>query len=154
VFRTFVRNPPADAARGLVSTHIRQATTLSPRQRELLLMRIGVLCRAEYEYAAHLRAGRQVGITDADVERIVAGPEAPGGDPLDVALLRATDELYRDDAVSAETWAALAARLNTQQLLDVLVAVGGYRSASMAINSAGVQLDDNMAEFRFPVSLR
>lgn len=154
VFRTFVRHPPADALRGLVSGHIRQATTLSPRQRELLLMRIGVLCRSEYEWAAHLRAGRQVGITDADVERIVAGPEAPGGDPLDVALLRAADELYRDDAVSAETWTALAARLNTQQLLDVLVAVGGYRSASMAINSAGVQLDENMADFRFPVFLR
>jgi hypothetical protein len=28
-----------------------------------------------------------------------------------------------------------------KQLLDVLIAIGGYRSTSMAINSAGVQLD-------------
>jgi len=34
-----------------------------------------------------------------------------------------------------------------------LIAVGGYRSVSMAINSAGVQLDSNMADFRFPPSL-
>ena len=45
-------------------------------------------------------------------------------------------------------------KLDTQQLLDVLIAVGGYRSASMAINSAGVQLDPNMADFRFPPHLR
>jgi len=32
--------------------------------------------------------------------------------------------------------------------------VGGYRAGSMAISSAGVQLDDNMAEFRFPPELR
>jgi hypothetical protein len=32
--------------------------------------------------------------------------------------------------------------------------VGGYRATSMAINSAGVQLDANMADFRFPPSLR
>jgi len=44
--------------------------------------------------------------------------------------------------------------LDTKQLLDVLIAVGGYRATSMAINSAGVQLDANMADFRFPPSLR
>jgi alkylhydroperoxidase family enzyme len=149
-----VRNPPADQLRGAVTGHIRNATTLSARHRELLLMRIGVLCRSEYEWAAHSRVGRQVGMSDADVERIVAGPERAGGDPVENALLRATDELYRDDLVSAETWAALAAVLEPKQLLDMLIAVGGYRAVSMAINSAGVQLDANMADFRFPPSLR
>lgn len=93
-------------------------------------------------------------MTDADVARIVAGPDSGGGDPLEVALIRATDELYRDDKVSDETWAALAKGLDTKQLLDVLIAAGGYRATSMAINSAGVQLDANMADFRFPTSLR
>ena len=154
VFVTFVRNPPADRLRGPVNQHILNATTLSARQRELLLMRIGVLCRSEYEWAAHSRSGRRAGMTDADVARIVAGPESGGGDPLEAALLRATDELYRDDLVSADTWAALAQALDTKQLLDMLIAVGGYRATSMAINSAGVQLDANMADFRFPPSLR
>ena len=36
----------------------------------------------------------------------------------------------------------------------MLIAVGGYRSTSMAINTAGVQLDANMEDFRFPPSLR
>ncbi len=154
VFATFARNPPVDALRNAVPGHIRGGSTLSPRHRELLLMRIGVLCRSEYEWAAHMRAGNGTGMTDADVERIVRGPDAPGGDALETALLRATDELYRDDRISDETWAELAARLDTRQLLDVLIAVGGYRAASMAINSAGVQLDENMADFRFPAFLR
>jgi 4-carboxymuconolactone decarboxylase len=154
VFVTFVRNPPADRLRGSISTHILNATTLPVRQRELLLMRIGVLCRSEYEWAAHSRLGRRAGMTDADVARIVAGPERSPGDTVDTALLHATDELYRDDRVTAETWAALSASFNPGQLLDVLIAVGGYRMASMAINSAGVQLDANMADFRFPSSLR
>jgi len=154
VFVTFVRNPSADRLRGGITGHILNSTTLAVRQRELLLMRIGVLCRSEYEWAAHSRLGRRAGMTDADVARIVAGPESGGGDPLETALLRATDELYRDDVVSDDTWAALAKGLDTKQLLDVLIAVGGYRAVSMAINSAGVQLDPNMADFRFPPSLR
>jgi 4-carboxymuconolactone decarboxylase len=154
VFVTFVRNPPADRLRGPINQHILNATTLSVRQRETLLMRIGVLCRSEYEWAAHSRLGRRAGMTDADVARIIAGPDSGGGDPLETRLLHATDELYRDDRVSDDTWAALARGLDTKQLLDVLIAVGGYRSTSMAINSAGVQLDPNMASSRFPPSLR
>ena len=154
VFVTFVRNPEADRVRGPINQHILNSTTLSVRQRETLLMRIGVLCRSEYEWAAHSRLGRRAGMTDAEVARIIAGPDSGGGEPLEIALIRATDELYRDDRVSDDTWAALAKGLDTKQLLDVLIAVGGYRSTSMAINSAGVQLDANMADFRFPASLR
>ena len=154
VFVTFVRNPPGDRLRGGVTGHILNSTTLAVRQRESLLMRIGVLCRSEYEWAAHSRLGRRAGMTDADVDRIVAGPDSASCDPIEVAMLRATDELYRDDVISESTWATLAKTLNTKQLLDLLVAVGGYRGVSMAINSAGVQLDANMADFRFPPSLR
>src|SRR5690606_27073728 len=154
VFRTFVRNPPADRVRGAINGHVNSNSTLSPRQRELLLIRIGVLCRSEYEYAAHVRVGRRLGMTDADIALLLAGPESGGGDPLELALLRATDELHEHDVISGETWTALAAGLDTRQLFDVLIAVGGYRSTSMLINSAGVQLDDNMADFRFPPELR
>ena len=116
-------------------------------------MRIGIVTRSEYEYAAHARAGRRAGMTDADVARILSGPGS-GGDAVEDALLRATDELFEDDVVSAATWVTLAKSMDTRQLLDVLIAVGGYRSTSMLINCAGVQIDDNMADFRFPPALR
>lgn len=154
VFRTFARNPPADALRNAVGRHVRDETSLTPRDRELVIMRVGVLCRSEYEWAAHSRIGLSVGLSDADVERVIAGPAAPGGAPLETALLRAADELYRDDAISDSTWDALAQELSEPQLLDVLFTFGAFRSATYAINSAGVQLDANMSEFRFPASLR
>ena len=154
VFRTFARNPTADELRNLVGRHIRDETSLLPRNRQQLIMRVGVLCRSEYEWAAHSRIGRQVGLDDAAVARVVAGPSVPGGSALETALLRAADELYRDDVVGDATWDALAKELSEKQLLDVLLTVGGYRSATYAINSAGVQLDANMSEFRFPPSLR
>jgi alkylhydroperoxidase family enzyme len=153
VFRTFARNPPADALRNAVGRHIRDETSLMPRHRQLLIMRVGVVNRSEYEWAAHSRIGRQVGMNDADVARIIAGPASPG-DALETRLLRAVDELNRDDAVADDTWTALEATLTLPQLLDTLITVGGYRSATFAINSAGVQLDGNMAEFRFPRELR
>lgn len=154
VFNTFVHNPRGDPLRGAINGHVNGSSTLSPHHRELLLIRIGILCRSEYEYAAHVRAGLGAGMTDADIEMILAGPESPNAGPIDRALLRATDELHERERISAETWAVLADTFDARQLLDVLIAVGGYRSTSMLINSAGVQLDADMAEFRFPPELR
>ena len=152
VFSTFRHHPPADTVRGAINTHVNR-NALQPKHRELLLMRIGVLCRSEYEYAAHVRAGRRAGMTDAEVDSILKGPGS-SADPVWNALLRATDEIHANDVVAPDTWAVLAKALDTRQLFDVLVSIGGYRSTSMLINSAGVQLDDNMADFRFPPELR
>lgn len=152
VYPTYAQSLRMDLLRRPVGEHIRNDTTLTDRQRELLLLRIGVLCRAEYEWAAHYRIGRRVGLSEADIERIVAGPDQGDGDPVENLLLRATDELYRDTAVSAQTWSALEEVFDARQLLDIVVAVGGYRMFSMAMNSYGVQLDPDPT--RFPPQLR
>ena len=85
---------------------------------------------------------------------MIVGPASPGGNALETALLRAADELFRDDAIGDATWDALAKELSEKQLLDALFTFGGFRSATYAINSAGVQLDANMSDFRFPPELR
>ncbi|HET8699813.1 MAG TPA: carboxymuconolactone decarboxylase family protein [Gammaproteobacteria bacterium] len=155
LFRTFNLNPAADRTRGMMNQQVNNTNSLPPRRRELLLMRIGILCRSEYEYAAHHRVGVRAGLTDADVAHIIAGPGSGGGEPLDDVLLRAADELFENDVISNGTWDALAqGGLDTKQLFDVLITVDGYRWNSMLISSAGVQLDENMADFRFPPSLR
>jgi len=154
VYGTYIHSLDMDLLRRRVSEHIRDETSLSDWQREVLLIRIGVLCRSEYEWAAHSRVGRRIGMGDEDIERIVAGPSADNDDPVERALLRATDEIYRDDLVSDETWNALTVAFNERQLLDILTAIGGYRMFSMAINTFGVQLDPGMEDARFPAHLR
>jgi alkylhydroperoxidase family enzyme len=151
VYRTYAHNPAMDRPRTIASEHIRGRSTLSPRVRELLIMRIAVLCRSEYEWGAHAPGGRRAGMTDADVQRVTAGPGASGGTAAETALLRAVDELHREDVISDATWSALSATLDAKQLLDVIIAAEGYRMFAMAINTFGVQLEPG-AE-RFPASL-
>ena len=155
VFNTFRHNPTADRVRGAINTHVTGRATIDPLHRAFLLVRIGTLCRSEYEYAAHVRVGRRAGMTGADLAMILADPEdRRSDDPVKLAMLAATDELWTANRIAEATWTALAATQSTEQLIDVLVSVGGYRSTSMLINSAGVQLDANMTDFRFPEELR
>ena len=152
VYPTYAQSLQMDLLRRPVGEHIRNDTTLTDRQREILLLRIGVLCRSEYEWAAHYRIGLRSGLSEADIDGIVAGPGRGEGDRVENLLMKATDELFEDDVVSAGTWNALAETFDSRQLLDILTAIGGYRMFSMSMNSYGVQLDPNST--RFPPELR
>ena len=69
-------------------------SALVPRERELLILRIGWQCQAEYEWGQHVIFGKEAGLTDEEIARIKAGPDAAGWDPFDATLLRAADELH------------------------------------------------------------
>jgi 4-carboxymuconolactone decarboxylase len=114
-------------------------STLTPRDRELVILRVGWLCRAPYEWGQHVQVARAAGVPDDDIARVADGPAAPGWDEHEAALLRATDELHRDARVSDTTWATLAARLDRRQLIDLVVLAGQYHLVSYFLNSAGVQ---------------
>ena len=146
VYRTYAQHPKMYAPRQLLSEYIRLQATLEPRVRELLIMRIGWLCGSEYEWGAHAPAGRRAGMTDADVQHVMAGPP-PSGGSFDDTLLRAVDELYADDVVSETTWRELSSRYGPKELLDLLVTTGGYRMVTMSLNTFGVQLEPGGERF-------
>jgi alkylhydroperoxidase family enzyme len=87
------------------------------------------------------------GITDDELARVRAG-DLDGWTPLEVALLRAVDELVADALVSDETWTALASELDDRQLMDVVFTVGAYDLLAMAFRTFGVPLDDDLVRLR------
>jgi len=147
IFRTLARYPKLLKRWLPFANHVLFKSTLSAREREILILRIGWLCQSEYEFAQHVVIGRRAGLTDADVQRIVDGPDAAGWDPFEATLVRAADELRRDAFVTEGTWKALAARYGPEQLMDTVFTVGQYNLVSMTLNSLGVQLDPGLEGF-------
>jgi alkylhydroperoxidase family enzyme len=139
IFRTLAHHPKLMKRWLVFGNHVLGHSTLPPRERELVILRIGWLCRAGYEWGQHVRIGRAAGLSDAEIERIPRGADAPGWSDLERALLRATDELHEDAFVSDATWAALSQHLDTRQLMDLVFTVGQYQLVSMALNTFGVQ---------------
>jgi alkylhydroperoxidase family enzyme len=146
IFRTLA-NHPGLARRWLVfANHVLGKSTLPERERELVILRIGHLCRAGYEIAQHENISRFLGMTEQEIASAASGPDTKGLSELDRLLLQATDELHADAHVSDETWAGLSDHLSTQQLMDLVFTVGQYNLVSMALNSFGVQIDASLVE--------
>jgi alkylhydroperoxidase family enzyme len=147
IFATLIHHPKLMKRWQVFGNHVLNKSTLPPRHRELLILRIGWLCRSEYEFGQHVVIGRRAGLTDREIERITRGPDAEGWEAFDATLLRAADELHDDAFLSDETWSQLAERYDTMQLMDVGFTVGQYNLVSMALNTLGVQQDEGSPGF-------
>ncbi|HEY9557603.1 MAG TPA: carboxymuconolactone decarboxylase family protein [Acidimicrobiales bacterium] len=120
--------------------------TLSGRDRELLIMRTAWHCRAHYEWGQHVAIARDAGVSDDEIARIPAGPDAEGWSSEDAALLRAADELHADSRIGDATWAALAERYDEAQLIELCMVVGQYHLVAFTLNSLGVQAEPGLPE--------
>jgi 4-carboxymuconolactone decarboxylase len=146
VFKTIARDSEALKAFLPWGSYIlSRRNALAPRERQIVILRTGFLCRAGYEWAQHVPIGLRAGLTDEEIARIKRGAPAPGWNALDTALLEASDELHRDQFVGDATWAALKAHLTDKQCMDVVFTAGQYTQVCMMLNSFGVQLDDGQA---------
>ena len=147
IFTTLAHHPKLLKRWLVFGSHVLAKSSLSPRERELAILRVGWLCRAEYEWGQHVVIARGSGLSDEEIERVTRGPDAPGWDPFEATLLRAVDELHADAFVTDATWRALAARYDVHQLLDLIFTVGQYTLVSMALNTLGVQRDPGVPGF-------
>ena len=123
---------------------------LPARERELLILRTGCNCGSPYEWGQHVRISERLDIDRETIMRVAQGPGAAGWSEADATLLRAADELHGDDMIGDATYAALAARYDAQQLLDVVFTVGQYHLVSMALNTLRVQRDDGVTGVPLP----
>ena len=123
------------------------AGKLPARDRELLILRTAWSCRSDYEWGQHTFIGKASGLSEEEIERVAAGPDAPGWDDADRTLLRAVDELHTDACLSDTTWAALAERYDQRQLLELPMLVGHYHMLAFALNSVGVEREEGVPGF-------
>jgi len=147
IFATLARHPKLLERWMVFARHILRQSTLPARQREIVILRTGFLCKAEYEWGHHVQIAKDAGLTADDIDRIAGGPNAAGWDPFEAALVKSVDELHESSSMSDETWNVLSGHLSTEQLMDLVFTVGEYQLVSMALNTLGVQLEPGFDGF-------
>lgn len=142
IFKVLAHHPKLVKRWTPFAGHILGKQTLPFRDRELLILRIGWLNQAEYEFAQHELIAKRGGVSDADIARLKDGPKATGWSEKEAALLQVADDLFDNSVVSDATWETCARHYSTEQLMDAVFTVGQYNLVSWALNSFGVPLDD------------
>ena len=150
IFGTLGHHPDLMRRWLVFGNHVLSKSTLSGRDRELAILRVGWQCRAPYEWGQHVGIARREGITDEEIARVAEGPDAEGWSGHDAAILRAADELHDTATISDPTWAILAEAYTPQQCMDLVFAIGQYHLVSFALNAFRVERDDGVGPGEVP----
>jgi alkylhydroperoxidase family enzyme len=142
IFRTLATAPAAlKGFLGWGEYVLSQKNSLPAREREIVVLRIGWLCRAGYEWTQHVPIGKRAGLTEEEIAGIKIGADSGAWSPADAAILRATDQLHHDQFITDEVWKTLLDHLTQRQIMDLVFTAGQYTQVCMMLNSFGVQLD-------------
>ena len=151
-FRTLLRVPEIVEAVMPYTTYLTNETSISPRHRALLVMRVAWLAGSEALWAGHATRARVYGFDDAAIRRIAEGPDAAGWDRFDATLLRLADQQFRNASVTNATWKALSERYDQFNIIDAVETVNHFTTLSIFYNSLGIQLEAD-AKDRFPADV-
>jgi alkylhydroperoxidase family enzyme len=141
---TLAHHPELMTAYNHLISHALYFTTITPRQRELLVLRVAHVRGATYEWSQHVYQASVVGISSEEVARVRQGSDADGWAPLERALLAAADELVAGACIGEATYTELSKQLDTQQMMDVVFTVGVYDLLAMVLQTFEVELDDDL----------
>ncbi len=144
VVRTWAVNPRLAEAWQPFALYVMRNSTLPPRDREILILRIGWLNQSQYEFTHHVLVAKRLGMSDAEIEYVKAGPDAAGWTASDAALVKAADQLHANAFIDDRVWAVLRSRYDDQQLMDLIVTVGQYNLISWYLNTLGTPLEDDV----------
>lgn len=126
----------------LMASHVTYNTSLPPRDKEILILRIAWLCGSEYEWNHHVLVGKRASLSKEEINKIKIGSEAQGWNNFDKLLLSSVDELYTNTILSDTTWNALSERYEEKQLMDLIFVVGAYNMLAMFMNSIGFKTEE------------
>jgi alkylhydroperoxidase family enzyme len=149
IFQVLLNHPTlARAINDLLATLLWHGR-LAPRLRELAIMRIGWLTACDYEWTQHWRVALRLGVPSDDLLGVKDWRTQAAFGAAERAVLAATDEVVRDGAVSAQTWAACVRELGADSatLIELVTAIGAWRMIASILHSLEVPLEDDVSSW-------
>jgi alkylhydroperoxidase family enzyme len=153
--KLLAHSPGASRAFQGLGQYIRHGSTLDPRLRELAILQVGYLARSPYEWSHHIKIGTDFGVSDADIAALIDDTEGrPAAlDAPAKLVLRAAREITRDGGLSDASYAALAAVLSHEHLVDLIVTIGFYTAVVRVLASIAIDVEPEYQQYleRYPL---
>jgi alkylhydroperoxidase family enzyme len=134
IHRVFMANPGIE----LNALKVWTASGLSPRSRELLILRCAFLKQSTYEWHQHVRIARDAGLSDSDIKGVRDWKTA-GLAPGEQSLLAYVDAIGANSVVSDQQFAAFAEGRSQAEIVGITFLITLYFNLAQVM--AVLQLD-------------
>jgi alkylhydroperoxidase family enzyme len=130
LYHMLLNSPPvADGWRAFL-TAIRQQCTLGGRYRELAILQVAVLNRADYEFNAHVPFAMKEGLTREQLDVLRTGVSPQGITEADRAVIDYTTAMTREVDVPDALFTSVKRHFNDREMVELTATVGAYNLVS------------------------
>jgi len=114
---------------------------LSPRLREIAILRIAQVCGSEYEFAHHIRIALQAGLNEREIASLKNFDKSECFSELDRAVVRCTDALAALSADASERARQLKRWLSDRELMELSFCIGHWGMLARVLVPLEVEVD-------------
>jgi len=114
---------------------------LSPKLREIAVLRVGDLAKSEYELTKHAVIGRDAGVSRKQIDDIANWASSSEFSEEERAILTYTDEVVQNVSVKDDTFARLKGFLNEDEIVELTAAIGYYGMVCRILVALQVELE-------------
>jgi 4-carboxymuconolactone decarboxylase len=113
-------------------------TSLDPRVREVVILAVGAVWKADYELYAHRAVARKAGLSNRAIEQLCAGEPASDLTEAEQVAQRVATELTARRGIDDALFAAAKERFGLKGLVDLVSLVGAYQTVCGLLNAFAV----------------
>ena len=115
---------------------------LSHKLRELAILRVGDLAKANYEWTKHVPIAMQAGASQEQIDALPNWAGASCFNEQERAVLQYTDEVALNIRASDETFKKIAAFLSQKEIVELTTTIGYYGMVSRTLEALQIELED------------
>lgn len=143
IYRTLMHKPKFGFLINELVELLLTESTLEPRLRELVIMRIGWLNKGAYEWTHHWRLALGDGVAESDLLAMRNWQASDQWSPKERALFSATDESLASGTVSDETMDECVKHFaSEQELIDAMATISVWDMISRLLITLRVPLEE------------
>jgi alkylhydroperoxidase family enzyme len=155
IYRALANSPDALRHFAVLGKWIRRSSQVDPRLRELAILQVGYLTAAPYQWAHHVKVGRDFGVTDRDISDVIAatrGLDHSLGE-VEALSLAATREITAEGRMREDTWLALLGHLGVARLVELTIIISHVNAVSRILNTLRIDVEPEFQRYldEFPL---
>jgi AhpD family alkylhydroperoxidase len=138
LYQVLLNSP--DIAKGweALLTAVRNRSSLPASLKELMILRVAVLNRAQFEFDAHRPHAINAGVSEEQLMLIQQDKITTGFTPLEILVIEFTDVMTRDIQVPDALYGSVKAHFNDREILEVVTTIAAYNMVSRLLNALHV----------------
>jgi 4-carboxymuconolactone decarboxylase len=132
-YKIWIHSPTVASGMEHIGTFLNKRSSLSTREVEIGILVIAQHWDGEYVKQAHIKAGKAAGLTQEQIDAILAGRDPQLSDPHERAVHRFAVALTSKTKISDAEFAEIEKAIGREGIAEVLVLLGYYTSVSLGM---------------------